>query len=144
MPCKGIPHGFKSFGQFKQFGEGLQGGLSKSGYPGAVSYMQGSSVSGVSFSTGKPFDLGRISDFDVAISQPDLYKKAESLGIGKGGRTGPIDMGSDMAKELGIDDTLQKLSRMSGNRPVNVMIFSSPENIKLKGKGIRIPGKHGG
>ncbi|MFV8988378.1 hypothetical protein [Serratia fonticola] len=102
--------------------------------------MQGGSASIVRFSTGKPFYLGRISDFDVAISQPDLYKKAESLGIGKGGSGGPIDM----TKELGIDDALQKHSRISGNRPVNVMIFSSPEIIKLEGKGIRIPGKHGG
>jgi len=35
--------------------------------------MQGSSVSGVSFSTGQPFDVGRVSDFDVAISHPELY-----------------------------------------------------------------------
>ncbi|MED9649857.1 hypothetical protein RCN49_07995 [Escherichia marmotae] len=55
--------------------------MSKLGYPGAVSYMQGSSVSGVSFSTGQPFDVGRVSDFDVAISHPELYKRAEQLGI---------------------------------------------------------------
>lgn len=53
-------------------------------------------------------------------------------------------MGSDIAKSLGIDDTLQKLSRMSGGRPVNAMIFASPAEIKAKGKGIRIPGKRGG
>ncbi|MEF9709614.1 RHS repeat-associated core domain-containing protein, partial [Escherichia coli] len=44
----GIPYGFKSYGQFNQFGQTLQAGMSKLGYPGAVSYMQGSSVSGVS------------------------------------------------------------------------------------------------
>nr|WP_250325955.1 RHS repeat-associated core domain-containing protein [Morganella morganii] len=72
----GVPHGFNSFGQLKQFGQALQAGISKTGYPRAVSYMQGSSVSGVSFSTGQPFDLGRISDFDVAILHPELYQKA--------------------------------------------------------------------
>ncbi|WP_421079802.1 RHS repeat domain-containing protein [Serratia marcescens] len=46
LSVKGVPHGFNSFGQFKQFGEALQAGMSKLGYPGTVSYMQGSSVSG--------------------------------------------------------------------------------------------------
>ncbi|PIT13864.1 RHS repeat domain-containing protein [Snodgrassella alvi] len=141
---EGVPHGFKSFGQFKQFGQTLQAGLSKLGYPSSVSYMQGSSVSGVSFSTGQPFDVGRVSDFDVAISHPELYQKAEYLGIGKGGRTGPINMGSDTAKKLGIDNILQRLSRISGDRPVNAMIFKSSVEVKAKGKGIRIPGKCGG
>ncbi|AIA48815.1 RHS family protein [Serratia sp. FS14] len=144
LSVEGVPHGFNSFGQFKQFGEALQAGMSKLGYPGTVSYMQGSSVSGVSFSTGQPFDVGRVSDFDVAISHPELYQKAEQLGIGKGGRTGPIDMGSEMAKKLGIDDTLQKLSKMSGGRPVNAMVFESAAEVKAKGKGTRIPGKCGG
>lgn len=53
---------------------------------------------------------------------------------------------SDIARQLGIDDTLQKLSKlskMSDGRPVNTMIFESPAEIKAKGKGIRIPGKCG-
>ncbi|HGE6713905.1 TPA: RHS repeat-associated core domain-containing protein, partial [Serratia marcescens] len=144
LSVEGVSHGFNSFGQFKQSGEALQAGMSKLGYSGAVSYMQGSSVFGVSFSTGQPFDVGRVSDFDVAISHPELYQKAEQLGIGKGGRTGPIDMGSEMAKKLGIDDTLQKLSKMSGGRPVNAMVFESAAEVKAKGKGTRIPGKYGG
>ncbi|WP_321788560.1 RHS repeat-associated core domain-containing protein [Paraburkholderia sp. J94] len=140
----GIPFGFKSFGQFKQFGQALQAGLSKAGFPGATSYMQGSATSGVSFSTGQPFDVGRVSDFDVAISHPDLYERAEALGIGKGGRTRPIEMGSDLAKQLGIDDTLQKMSKMSGGRDVNAMIFASPDDVKAKNSnGIRIPGRCG-
>ncbi|WP_223881728.1 hypothetical protein [Affinibrenneria salicis] len=139
----GIPFGFKGFGQFNQFGQALQAGMSKLGFPGAVSYMQGSAVSGVSFSTKVPFDVGRVSDFDVAISHSELYKRAEGLGLAKGGRTEPIDMGSKAARQLGIDDTLQKLSRMSG-RPVNAMIFESTDAVKAKSKGIRIPGKCGG
>jgi hypothetical protein len=53
-------------------------------------------------------------------------------------------MGSEMAKKLGIDDTLQKLSKMSGGRPVNAMVFESAAEAKAKGKGTRIPGKCGG
>ncbi|WP_250325942.1 hypothetical protein [Morganella morganii] len=49
-----------------------------------------------------------------------------------------------MAKKLGINDTLEKLSRMSGGRPVNAMVFESPVEVKAKGIGTRIPGKCGG
>ncbi|VWB48647.1 RHS repeat-associated core domain-containing protein [Burkholderia lata] len=142
LTCRTIPFGFKSFGQFNQFGQALQAGLSKAGYAGAASVMQGSAASGISFSTKEPFDKGRVSDFDVAISQSGLYEKAKALGIDKGGRTEPIKMGSDLARQLGIDDTLQKLSKMSGGREVNAMIFSSTDEIKAKSAGgIRIPGK---
>lgn len=37
--------------------------------------MQGSSVTGRRFKKGIPFDVGRISDFDVAIVNSDLLKK---------------------------------------------------------------------
>lgn len=94
--------------------------------------MQGSFVSGVSFSTGQPFDVGRVSDFDVAISHPELYQKAEYLEIGKGGRTEPINMCSDTVKKLGIDNILQRLSRISGDRPVNAMFLSLQLKSKLK------------
>jgi RHS repeat-associated protein len=137
----GIPFGFNSFGQFKQFGEATQGSLTKAGYPNATPYMQGSAVTGRSFETKVPFDVGRTSDFDLAIAHSDLYKKAESLGLGKDGRTGPIKMGSAEAKQLGVDDMLQKLSRMSGGREVNTMIFKDAEAAKAKAPSIRLPTK---
>lgn len=136
-----IPYGFKSFGQFNQFGQALQAGLSNAGFHNAISFMQGSSVSGFSFNTGTAFDVGRVSDFDVAISQSDLFERAKSLGLTKGGRTEPISMGSSQAKALDIDDTLQRLAKKSG-REVNAMIFENVTEIKAKSSNnIRIPGK---
>ena len=142
LGLSGIPAGFKSFGQFKQFGEAAQAGLSKAGYPNATPFMQGSAVTGRSFETGEPFDLGRTSDFDMAIAHEGLYKKAEVLGLAKDARTGPVKLGSEEAKLLGIDDTLQKLSKMSGGREVNAMIFKNAEAVKAKGASIRLPTKH--
>jgi hypothetical protein len=43
------------------------------------------------------------------------------------------------AKALGIDDTLQKLSRMSGGRDVHVMTFKDAAGVKAKGPSVRIP-----
>ena len=132
-----IPHGFKSFGQFNQFGQATQAGFHNAGYSNAASYMQGSAVSGVNSRTDVPF--GSHSDFDVAVAQSDLYSRAEELGLGKSGRTGPIDVGSKEAKLLGINDTLEKLSKMAG-RPVNVTIFEDVEGVKAKNKNsIRLP-----
>ncbi|MFZ7136771.1 hypothetical protein ACLSZP_10715 [Avibacterium avium] len=101
--------------------------------------MQGSSHSGKSFETGRPFDEGRISDFDIAVAQPQLFEKAIKLGVAKGERSQPIEMNSDIAKSLGINDTLLKLSKMSGGRPVNMMIFKDVKSIKDKADGTRIP-----
>ena len=134
-----LPKGFKSYGQFKQFGQATQAGLKKAGFANASMYMQGSSHSGRSFETGRPFDEGRISDFDVAVAQPQLFEKAVKLGFAKGNWSQPIEMNSYMAKALGINDTLLKLSKMSGGRPVNMMIFKDVKSIKDKADGTRIP-----
>ncbi|WP_338846789.1 DUF6861 domain-containing protein [Massilia sp. W12] len=141
LGLSGIPYGFSSYGQFKQFGEAAQAGLTKAGYPNTQFYMQGSAATGVSFETKAPFDLGRVSDFDVAIVNSDLLAKADSLGLSKGNWSEPIKMGSDNAKNLGINDTLEKLSRMSGGREVNGMIFKDATNAKGKATSISIPVK---
>ena len=135
-----IPKGFKSYGQFKQFGTAMQAGFAKLGFPKAKMYMQGSACTGVSHSTGEPFDVGRKSDFDVAVTQPDLFNKAKSLGYTKGNRSSPIAVNSSEAISLGINDVLIKMSRLAG-RDVNIMIFEDVPSIKDKAKSTRIPSK---
>ncbi|RSZ56968.1 RHS repeat protein [Massilia atriviolacea] len=141
LGLEGVPAGFKSFGQFKQFGEAAQAGLARAGFPGTIGYMQGSAVTGVSFETRVPFDVGRYSDFDVALVNSKLLEKAEALGLAKGTRTEPIKMGSPEAKALGIDATLDRLSRMSGGREVNAMVFRDAESAKAKAPSTRLPAK---
>ena len=135
-----IPKGFKSYGQLKQFGTAMQAGFAKLGFPKAKMYMQGSACTGVSHSTGEPFDVGRKSDFDVAVTQPDLFNKAKSLGYTKGNRSSPIAVNSSEAISLGVNDVLIKMSRLAG-RDVNIMIFEDVPSIKDKAKSTRIPSK---
>ncbi|HFK9537953.1 hypothetical protein OHV66_18925 [Acinetobacter baumannii] len=117
----------------------MQAGFSKLGFKGATMYMQGSAHSGRSYETGKAFDDGRVSDFDIAVVQPELFEKAKKMGIAKGNRTLPIEINSVEANKLGINGVLQKMSKLAGGRDVNVMIFDSPESAKAKAEGTRIP-----
>jgi RHS repeat-associated protein len=134
-----IPAGFKSFGQYRQFSQATQAGLARAGYPNTVPLMQGSAVTGVSHDTGVPFDVGRTSDYDIALANKDLYDKAESLGLAKGGKSRPIDT-DELADQLGLGKTRQTLSKMSG-RKVNFMIFEDKATAKAKGRSLTMPCK---
>ncbi len=128
-----IPFGFKSYGQLKQFAAEIQSGIAKTGN-GSRSpiLLQGSSVSGRSFKTGELFDIGRTSDFDVAIVNPELLKKAEQLGLSKpgSGRSFPLDLDNpERAKALGLDKLQEKLSTRMG-RDVNFRIFDSVDSAR--------------
>lgn len=79
----------QELGQFRQFSQSTQASLAKSGYRKTVPTFQGSAVTGRSHESGLPFDCDRASDFDIALAGEDIYAKAESLGLAKGGRTGP-------------------------------------------------------
>ena len=82
--------------------------------------LQGSSVSGRRFErsvdfdvTGEPFDVGRISDYDVAIASDTIHQRAGDLGIPLGGRALTLDeidaLGlrplHDAAQQAAIRDT---------------------------------------
>jgi RHS repeat-associated protein len=143
---EGVPKGFKSEKQLMQFAETAQAGLTNAGAKEASElYLQGSSVTGRSFKTGLPFDVGRVSDLDLAIVSETLFKRAQELGLVKegGGRTVPITLstpaGRSAAKALGIEGTLQKLSEMMG-RDVNTMLFETGKAVKEKGASRRLSG----
>ena len=115
--------GFKNAGSFSQFGKALYSGLTGAGYGGTKALLQGSAVSGKSFRTGKVFDKGRVSDFDIALAGKKILVKAKKLGIklrSQGTRTGPLD--ANQVKLLGLGELQSTLSKSAG-RPVNFMIF---------------------
>ena len=131
-----IPHGFKSLGMIKQFATQIQAGLSRLGFKNTKIYLQGSAVKGAD-DAGRAFDVGRKSDFDVALTGDDIWNKAESLGITSTTKSSVIKSGSDEAINLGIDDLLNQVSNKFG-RPVDVMIFKNVEEVKRKGASIRL------
>ena len=99
--------------------------MKDAGYPCASAGIGGSSVTGYSFKTNAPFDQGRESDYDLAIGDPELLAKAKRLGIGmrEGGiRSNPLT--DDQLKDLGLNDLVDKLSRLAG-RHVSIMLYDS-------------------
>jgi filamentous hemagglutinin len=134
-----IPRGFANLDEFAQFGSNLRGGLSKAGYADADAILQGSAVTGKSFKTGAPFDVGRVSDFDVALSGDSLLQAAKDAGIGlrsAGTRTGPLTA-RDL-KVLGLRDLSVQMSTQAG-RPVNFMIYRTTESAVQRAPSIVLP-----
>jgi hypothetical protein len=73
---RGYPNGFDSLEEFRAFGIQLQTGLVEAGYTDVQLAMRGSSITGVRFVDGSPFDSGgNISDFDVAVVSSQKREK---------------------------------------------------------------------
>lgn len=123
--------GFKSFGQLRQFGEQIRATFARGGFPGSEIFMQGSAVTGFSYETKMPFDIGRISDFDVAVVNPELLKKAQNLNLAKPERlySKPLKL-ADM-EILGFGELASDLSQKYG-REVNFRIFGDKTEISRK------------
>jgi RHS repeat-associated protein len=136
---KNIPYGFSNAEKFAEFGNSVRTGLTKAGYNDVEPILQGSSVTGKSFSTGQPFDVGRVSDFDVALASPTLLDRAKTLGIelrSGGTRTGPL-MERDL-RSLGLYDLSVQLTKQTG-REVNFMIYDAPVTATNRAPSISLP-----
>ena len=135
----GVPLGFKSLEDFQSFGSQLCSGLNTSGYSNVTSGMQGSAITGVKYTTGQPFDVGRTSDFDIALASPELLAKAKALGIplrSGGVRTGPLN--DNQLRVLGLYQLAQQLKRNAG-RKVSFMIYDSILTAVDRAPTINIP-----
>ena len=129
---RGYPLGFKSRGQYDQFGEALEGSVAKAGYKNAEIGVQGSAVTGTSSSSKAGFDVGRTSDLDVAVVEPSMFARAEELGIPvRDGHT-RFALTPEQAQALGIADIPAKMSRLAGGRTVNLMVFTSRKAALFK------------
>ncbi len=128
-----IPHGFNSAEDFQQFGSLLRSELPDGTQP----LFQGSAVTGSSYSTGKPFDVGRQSDFDIALAGSDLFEKAKALNLKTkdGSRIGPLS--AKNLEDLGLSVLQGQLNGLAG-RSVEFMLFDSIESA-LKRPSIWVP-----
>ncbi|MCP1479048.1 filamentous hemagglutinin [Pseudomonas chlororaphis] len=134
-----VPSGFANVKEFSNFGASIRDGLSKAGYGNVEPILQGSAITGKSYRTGQAFDVGRTSDFDIALASSELLKKAESLGVGLrsgGARTGPLST-RDL-KILGLNDLASQLSKQAG-RDVNFMIYGSTSTAISRAPSIILP-----
>jgi len=119
-----IPMGFKDAKSFQKF-TALFNDLPK----GTAVFFDGSAVTGKSFKAGAPFDVGRVSDFDITLVNDKLFAKALALGRvhkfklkTEPNRIGPLD--SEQMKLLGLDKVHQKLEKEAG-RDVAFMLYES-------------------
>ena len=118
---------------------GNYAGLDSAGHPDVYAALRGSAVTGESFRTGAPFDLGRQSDLDVALASPTLFQRAQELGIAlrsAGHRTKPLD--PDELRALGLTPVVQVLHQRMARR-ISIMIYDSPASIEQRGVNLSIP-----
>ncbi|MBA3708267.1 MAG: hypothetical protein H0W83_05560 [Planctomycetes bacterium] len=138
-----FPFGFTSLDQYKAFSLELRKGLEKAGHKDAEPIFQGSSVTGVNFEKGIPFDSQYISDFDIAIVSPSLMKRAKELGVKlrpDGKRRGPLSLEFSQAtlEKLGLKSMISDLTRAAG-REVNIMVYDSPTFAITKQPSMLVP-----
>ena len=139
-----MPLGFGGTSDFKLFGKSLHGGLDAAGFKNVDAAFQGSSVTGRAFKAPHdPFDVGRVSDFDIALSSEGLFEKARDVGVGlraKGTRTGPLSLEKtpDLLERMGLTQLSAQLALDAG-RPVNFMIFKSIDDAISRSQSIILP-----
>jgi filamentous hemagglutinin len=135
-----IPLGFADEAAFASFARDLSAGLREAGYGDTVPVFQGSAVTGVKYTTGEPFDLGRRSDFDIALASPALFGRAKAAGVrlrsGGPSRTAPLRP-KDLER-LGLLDLAGKLSA-GADRDVHFMIYEDLAGAVDRSGGIRLP-----
>ncbi|WP_275371143.1 RHS repeat-associated core domain-containing protein [Xenorhabdus bovienii] len=137
MDC--LPKGFRNVDDFNQFGLDMKNGLSFAGYSNTTPIIQGSAVTGVKYTTGVPFDVGRQSDFDIALAGEDIISAAiaKKIETRNGGiRTGPLRE-LDLRK-LGLDALANDMSIKYG-REVNFMIYKSVDAAINRAPSVVLP-----
>ncbi len=140
-----IPLGAKNISILKNFGTTLMDALKKMGIDDAKLYIRGSSVTGISWRTGDLFDLGRVSDWDIAIESPKLLQRAKELKIKlRSGqtRTPSMDLkfpyNKNLLTKMDLLPIAEKLSQQMG-REVGFMIYQSEEAIAKRGEYLLLP-----
>ncbi|MGZ4625567.1 MAG: WXG100 family type VII secretion target [Kineosporiaceae bacterium] len=137
-PEGAVPRGFADAAEFAAFTAELKSGLAEAGYRDAVPVFQGSAVTGVKYLTGEPFDVGRRSDFDIAIVDPKLFEDARSLGVKT--RSGPArtaPLTTAFLRALGLRGMQDSLSARA-ERKVAFMVYRDLRSALDRAGGIVI------
>ena len=136
---KGLPAGMPSREEFAAYGTKLRDGLRAAGYDDADVALRGSAVTGESFRTGEPFDVGRTSDYDVAVISQKGIERSQEFGLelrGGGSRTEPIKPKS--LDGFGLDGLYDSLLSIYG-RKTNFMFYASPRSVMDRGEYLIVP-----
>jgi hypothetical protein len=128
-----LPRGFGTYENYVAFGQSLRDGLRAAGFRDVEPMIRGSAVTGESFRTGQPFDVGRRSDYDLALVSPTLMQRAIDLGIPlRGGGTRTVPLGNNALARLELRELVENL-RNQADRPVSFMIYGSRQAVTRRG-----------
>jgi hypothetical protein len=134
-----VPLGFLNRRDYNAFTRELSAGLQRAGYDDATVFFRGSSVTGVRYRGGSPFDYGYDSDLDLAVVSPTAFARAQGFGIrmrAGGTRTPPLDDGA--LRRLGLLDDVDQLNGRTG-RTVSIMLYRSVDDVLARGANIPVP-----
>jgi hypothetical protein len=135
-----IPLGFSTAADYQLFTNELRTGLANIGSTQPKIYFRGSSVTGVRYRSGLPFDYPSLnrSDYDLAIADPALLQRAKELGIltRSGGRR-TIALSDNDLNSLGLMELKTSLQNRVG-RDVSFMIYDSEATVRLRGPYISV------
>lgn len=135
----GIPLGFGGRTDFEAFGRTTWDGLARGGHRDATPYIKGSAVTGYSYRTGEAFDVGRRSDYDIAIVSPALMQRAAGAGVElRSGGTRTRELSPREMELLGLGTVVRDLRGQSG-RKVTVMIYQSHQALEIRGPNLMLP-----
>jgi hypothetical protein len=136
-----LPYGFRTPDEFTAFRQMMHGGLRDMQYAGVQVFLRGSALDGRNSRTGEFFDVGRRSDFDIALASPVLFRRAAEIGVGlRGGGTRTDPLTRDQLRELGLLD-LANLATRQVDRPVTFMLYNSSGAVRQRGPSLPILGK---
>lgn len=142
------PYGSQTVTDFSQFVKSLDFRLGRAGYEDVSIIFQGSSVTGQSFKTGKPFNMSEIngfcktSDYDMDLSSSELFGRARELGIKlRQGGTRIGELSPSNLRDLGLEGLGQQMSSKSDGRDVNFMLYQSTEQATSRSPSILFPKK---
>lgn len=103
--------------------------------------IRGSAVTGESFRTGQPFDVGRRSDYDIALVSPTLMQRAIDLGVPlRGGGTRTRRLRGEELTDFDLRDLAASLGR-SAERDVSFVIYNSQPAVTRRGPSRPILGR---
>ncbi|MEQ1712462.1 MAG: hypothetical protein ABL908_13815 [Hyphomicrobium sp.] len=128
----GLPLGFNSREDYAAFGRSARTALNEAGFPEAEPYIRGSAVTGFSYSTGNAFDVGRRSDYDIAIVSPRLFEVMRQSGVrlrSGGGRTEQFNWENAPSPKLA--EWLRSVETQYG-REASIMIYRSQRDLELR------------
>lgn len=139
-----VPLGMRDEAEFRALGVPLRKRLDELGYPNAVIRIRGSSVTGVRFKDGKPFDFEaprKKSDYDLAIADPELFRRVRALGVDirGGSRSASLEgKWAHVVEALDLQDVNDAMSH-AVDRPVSFMIYKDESAILDRGFSLKFP-----